>query len=59
MKTQKTHKATLTDWRVKVLESLNMKYEVKNNMIIYKGELESTLVNFLVDKRIELGINPY
>ena len=59
MKTTKTHKATLTEWRIKVLETLNMPYEVKNDMIIYKGILESTLVNFLVDKRIELGINPY
>jgi len=54
-----THKAGLTDWRIKVMETLKMDYTIKNGQIIYKGELEITLVNFLVEKRIELGIHPF
>jgi len=57
MKT-KTYKATLTDWRLKVLDTLNMNYEVVGKEIIYKGNLETTFVNFLIDKRIELNIEP-
>ena len=56
MKNTKTHKAGLTNWRVEVLEFLNMKYEVKNDTIIYKGSLDNTLVSFLIDKSIELEI---
>ena len=52
----KTHKAGLTNWRTEVLDVLNMKYEIKNDTIIYKGNLDNTLVSFLIDKSIELGI---
>jgi len=53
----KTYKAGRTDWRENVLKALNMNYTVVNDIIIYKGALNTSLVCFLVDKRIELKID--
>ena len=58
-KTNKTHKVAFAQWRVNVLNALNMKHKIISGQIIYKGTLENSLVNFLVSKRLELGINPY
>lgn len=60
MKKIKTHKANVTAWRIKVMNMAGLDYTITNNQIVYKGCLDGkTLVNFLVDKRIELGIDIY
>ncbi len=52
----KTYKAGLTQWRLQVLNTLGLKFEIIKDTIIYKGKLDTTFVNFLIDKKIELGI---
>ena len=55
--TTKTHKAGVTSWRLEVMNTLNMKYEIKKGQIIYKGDLNESLVGFLVTKKNELNIS--
>ena len=47
----RTHKAGFTQWRVDVMNKLGLKFEVKNDKIIYKGELKTTFVSFLIDSQ--------
>ena len=50
----KTHKATKTEWRIKLMNRLNLSFDIKDKKIVYKGDLNGkTLVNFLVDNAIE------
>ena len=50
----KTHKATKTEWRIKLMNRLNLSFDIKDKKIIYKGDLNGkTLVHFLVDNAIE------
>ena len=53
----KTYKAKKTDLRVRIMDALNLPYELENNMIVYKGILETSLVSFLVTKGIELNMH--
>jgi hypothetical protein len=52
----KTYKAGLTQWRLEVLNALGLKFEIIEDTIIYKGKLNTTFVNFLIDKKIQLSI---
>ena len=52
----KTYKASQCAWRIEVMNTLGLEYTIKNDMIVYKGNLSKTLVGFLVEQRIKLGI---
>lgn len=55
----KTNKANINEWRLQVMKSLNLDFIVKNNKIIYKGDLMgyNSLVSLLVGEGIKLGIS--
>lgn len=57
----KSHKASRTDWREKVLKALGLEYTIVNDIIVVNGSIGSykTLVDLLVSERIKLGIPPY
>jgi len=52
----KTYKATVSEWRVEVMNALGLKYTIENNMIVCKLVLSGSFVSFLVDQKIKLGI---
>ena len=52
----KTYKASQCAWRIEVMNTLGLEYTIKNDMIVYKGNLSKALVGFLVEQRIKLGI---
>jgi hypothetical protein len=61
MANSKKHKAVNSQWREKVLITLNLEYTIIGKNIIFKGDIGNynTLVDLLVSERIKLGINPY
>ena len=54
----KTHKAGRTEWREKVMNTLNLNYTIVNNKIIFKGNIGNykTLVDLLVIEAEKLNI---
>lgn len=57
----KTYKCCTCNWREEVMKALGLAYTISKGMIVYKGSIApySTLVEMLIEKRIELGIKSH